>query len=147
MTTPPRWYRVVSVLALLWMLFGVAALLQDAFGSEAMRATMSDAQRQLYDARPRWLFLCYAVAIFAGLAGAVALLLRRRWAVPVLVLSLAAAVVQFGYTFVGMRAIELLGPAIALPFPLVILAIGAALVGVARHAEQAGWLGSRVPMA
>lgn len=141
MTTSPRWYRVVSVLALLWMLFGVAALLQDAFGSEAMRATMSDAQRQLYDARPGWVFGCYAVAIFAGLAGAIALVLRRRWAVPALTLSLGAAVVQFGYTFVGMRAIELLGPALALPFPLVILAIGAGLVWVARRADRAGWLG------
>ncbi len=137
---PPTWFRVVSVVAMLWMLFGLFALWQDVSGSEAMRSQMSDVQLQLYDSRPGWLVGIYAVAIISGLAGAIGLVMRRLWAVPALTLSLLAAVIQFGYTFTAMRAIELLGPSLALPFPMVILAIGIGLVLVGRKARESGWL-------
>jgi hypothetical protein len=47
---------------------------------EAGLAKMSKAQRQLYAARPQWLFAVYGMAIFTGFAGAIGLLLR--WIVP-----------------------------------------------------------------
>ncbi len=138
---PPTWYRVVAIVAALWMAFGLFALYQDISGSEAMRSQMSEAQLELYASRPTWMVGIYAVAVVAGFAGAVGLVMRRLWAVPALTLSLLAAVIQFGYTFTAMRAIQLLGPALALPFPIVILAIGVALVLVGRKARESGWLG------
>jgi hypothetical protein len=140
MTTPPRWYWVVSWLALVWMLFGVVAWTMDLMTDEATVAGFTDAQRQLYAARPGWLFLVYAVAIFGGLAGTAGLLLRRSWSVAALAVSLAAVVVQFGYTLTVMRAIELLGAAAALPFPIVIAVIGALLLWLAIESRRRGWL-------
>lgn len=137
---PPAWYRVVAALAVAWMLFGLFALSQDLGGNEAMRAQMSDVERQLYDSRPTWLIGAYAVAVLAGLIGAIGLVMRRLWAVPALALSLVAAIVQFVYTFTAMRAIELLGPAVALPFPIVILSIGVGLLMIGRTARARGWL-------
>ena len=142
MTTPPRWYWVVATLALLWMLLGVAAWLIDLFTDETTLEELSEAQRQLYAARPAWLFIVYGIAIFSGLLGALALLLRRVWAVPALATSLVALIVHLSYTFLGLDAIRLLGPAAALPFPLLIFAIGVALLGLARHARTHGWLRS-----
>jgi hypothetical protein len=137
---PPTWYWVVSGLAVLWMLFGVMAWVMDLMTDEAALATMSEAQRQLYAARPQWLFAVYGVAIFGGLAGAIGLLLRKSWASLLLVVSLVAVIVQFGYTFLAMHAVELLGAAAAIPFPLVIFLIGVALVWFASLSRKKGWI-------
>jgi hypothetical protein len=122
------------------MLFGVMAWVIDLRTDEAGLAELSEVQRQLYAARPQWLFAVYGVAIFSGLAGAIGLLLRKPWASMLLALSLAAIVVQFGYTFVGMHAVELLGAAAAIPFPLVIFLIGVALWWFSLRARKLGWL-------
>ncbi len=137
---PPTWYWVVSGLAVLWMLFGVMAWVMDLMTDEASLAELSEAQRQLFAARPQWLFVVYGVAIFSGLAGAIGLLLRKSWASMLFGLSLAAIIIQFGYTFFAMRAVELLGAAAAIPFPLVIFLIGVALVWFARRSRKAGWI-------
>lgn len=136
----PRWYWIVSSLALLWMLFGVFAFAMDLLTDEAALQGMSPAQQELYLARPSWLLIVYGIAVFGGLAGTVGLLLRRSWAVPLLALSLLAAVVQFGYVLFGMGAVRVLGAAAALPFPLVIISIGAALLWLGIHSRRRGWL-------
>jgi hypothetical protein len=137
---PPRWYWVVAILALLWMLFGVAAWCMDLMMDPAALARMPEAQQQLYAARPQWLFVVYGVAIFSGLLGAIGLLLRKRWATSMFLLSLIAVVVQFGYTFGAMHAIQMLGAAQALPFPVLIFAIGVGLWWFSGHAGKRGWL-------
>jgi hypothetical protein len=137
---PPTWYWVVSWLAVLWMLFGVMAWVMDLMTDEASLAELSEAQRQLYAARPQWLFAVYGVAIFSGLAGAIGLLLRKSWALTLFGLSLAAVIVQFGYTFFAMHAVEVLGAAAAIPFPLVIFLIGVVLVWFASWSRKRGWL-------
>lgn len=137
---PPTWYWVVSGLAVLWMLFGVMAWVMDLMTDEASLAELSEAQRQLFAARPQWLFVVYGVAIFSGLAGAIGLLLRKSWASMLFGLSLAAIIIQFGYTFIAMRAVELLGAAAAIPFPLVIFLIGVALLWFAHRSRKAGWI-------
>ena len=139
---PPPWYWVVSGLALVWMLFGVMALIADFMMDEAALAQMSEAQQQLYASRPQWLFVVYAVALFSGLAGAIGLLMRKAWAIPALAISLGAVVIQFGYTFLVMDAIRLLGAAAALTFPIVIFVIGVALLWFAMHSRKSGWIGA-----
>lgn len=137
---PPTWYWIVSGLAVLWMVFGVMAWAMDLMTDEASLAELSEAQRQLYAARPQWLFAVYGVAIFSGLAGAIGLLLRKSWASMLFGLSLAAIVVQFGYTFFAMHAVQLLGAAVAIPFPLVIFLIGVGLLWFAHRSRKLGWV-------
>jgi hypothetical protein len=137
---PPTWYWVVSVLALVWMLIGVAAWTADFMMDETALAEMSEAQQQLYTTRPQWLFIVYAIAIFSGLLGAIALLVRKTWALPLFAISLVAIIVQFGYTFLVMNAIGVLGAAVALPFPIVIFVIGLLLLWFTTRAQNSGWL-------
>jgi hypothetical protein len=138
---PPTWYWVVAGLAVLWMLFGVMAWVMDLMTDEAGLAQLSEPQRQLYAARPQWLFAVYGVAIFSGLIAAIGLVLRKSWASLLFAVSLAAIIVQFGYTFVAMHAVAVLGAAAAIPFPLVIFLIGLALWGFALRSRKFGWLG------
>ncbi|HKE94954.1 MAG TPA: hypothetical protein VKB34_11650 [Povalibacter sp.] len=137
---PPAWYWVIAIVALIWMLFGVMAWVGDLMMNEAALAKMSEAQQQLYTSRPQWLFIVYAVAIFSGLAGTIGLLLRKGWSTVALAISLAAIVVQFGYTFLAMDAVRLLGAAAALPFPIVIFLIGLLLLWFALRARKSGWI-------
>lgn len=137
---PPAWYWVVSALALLWMLFGVLAWFADLMMDESALAQMSDAQRHLYASCPQWVFVVYAIAIFSGLIGAIGLLLRKSWTIPALAVSLVAVVVQFGYTLLGMDAVRVLGAGAALPFPIVIFAIGALLLWFATRSRKSGWI-------
>ncbi len=136
----PRWYWVVAVLALLWMLFGVLAFVMDPLTSDETLAAMSEAERELFLARPTWLFAIYGAAVFAGLGGAIGLVLRRAWSVHAFLLSLAFVIVQFVFVLFVMNAIGRIGPAAALPFPLVIFAIGAGLLWFSFAARSRGWL-------
>jgi hypothetical protein len=137
---PATSYWIISSLALVWMLIGVMAWTADLMTDEAAVVKMSEAQQQLFAARPQWVFIVYAIAIFSGLIGAIGLLLRRAWATVALAVSLAAVVVQFGYTFIGLDAVRLLGPAAALPFPIVIFAIAVFLLWYSLKAKREGRL-------
>ena len=139
-TTPPMWYWIVSGLALVWMIVGVLAWTMDWLMDPAALEAMTEGQRQLYTSRPQWLFVVYAIAIFSGLFGAIGLLLRKAWATWMFVISLVAIVLQFGYTFMVMNAIELIGAAAAVPVPLVIVTLGALVLWLSVHAGKAGWL-------
>lgn len=137
----PRWYWIVAGLALLWMLFGVLAFIMDPLTDESALEQMSEAQRELFEARPVWLFVIYGIAVFSGLAGAVGLVMRRGWAVTAFLVSLVFVVVQFFYVLFVLDAIGRIGAAEALPFPLVILAIGAGLLWFSLLSRRRGWIG------
>ena len=136
----PWWYWAVAVLALAWMLVGVLAWVMDLRMTPAQLAQLGEAQQQLYAQRPQWVFVVYAIAVFSGLAGAIGLLLRRRWATTCCAVSLVAVVLLFGYTRLVMVAIRLLGRAPALPFPLVRAAFAGFLLWFARYARRHGWI-------
>jgi len=137
---PPWWYWAAAVIALLWTLLGVVAWTMDLMMDPAALAELPANQQALYVARPAWVFVLYAVAVFSAFAGAIGLLLRKRWVTTLFLLSLAAVVVQFGYILFGMDAIELLGPGEALPFPLTIVLFGVFLLWFARYARRHGWI-------
>lgn len=138
-TVPPRSYRIIAVVALIWMAFGVVAMVLDFFTDERQLAELDEARRQLFALRPQWVFALYVIATLSGLAGALSLLLRRGWAVPAFAISLVTVVVQFGYILGVMPAIELLGFTTAATFPFVIFAIGAFLLWYSLHAKKKGW--------
>src|SRR5690606_13210415 len=66
---PPWWYWAATVIALLWTLLGVVAWTMDLMMDPAALAEMSEAQQALYAARPQWVFVLYAVAVFSAFAG------------------------------------------------------------------------------
>jgi hypothetical protein len=80
-----------------------------------------------------------AIAVWGGAAGCVGLLLRKRWAFPLLLASLAGLVVQNLGLFVFSDAASLVGPGVfALQGMVMLIAIG--LVLLARKAIARGWI-------
>jgi hypothetical protein len=137
---PAKWFRPTTIVLVIWMLVGIAALIADVMTTPEQVAAMPDGQRQLYEARPDWLFGVYALATVSGLLGAILLARRHRASVSALTLSLAAVTLQFGYTLWGLDAISLLGPATAIPFPMFIFLMGAFALWVSIKARNEGWL-------
>ena len=98
-----------------------------------------EGQRRLYEAMPGWQAAVYAVAVWVGLSGAVMLLMRRAWARPFFIVSLVACLIQFGYSFLVLKAGEVLGSA-AYPLPATIILVAIFLVWFSTMALKRGWL-------
>lgn len=138
-TGVPAWYWVVAGAALLWELAGCYAYVTQVTMSTADLAALPAGQRELWLAMPFWVTAVYAIAVWVGLAGAVALALRRRWATTAFAVSLAAVIVQFGWVFVATPALGTLGPSAA-AFPAFVILLGALLLWFAGWARKRGWL-------
>lgn len=136
----PVWYWVVSVLALLWGAAGCFAYVSQVTISPEDFARLPEAQRQIWASMPGWVTGAYAVAVWISLAGAVALLLRRRLARTAYIVSLIAVLVQFGWVFLATPILGLYPLAEAVTFPLVIVVLGIALVWFSNMAARRGWL-------
>lgn len=137
---PPTWFTAAAVVLLLWnLLGGYACVQQFRLGAEAMGpATAYD--RQLYAGMPGWYDWCFALAEVTGIGGAVALLLRRRAALPLFAVSLVAVMIQFGYLFATSDIVAVKGVWTTY-FPLFIAAVCVVQIQLAGMALRRGWIG------
>ena len=139
MNPAPKWYLPVAILALLWTLLGCAAYLGDVMLTPDDIAKMSPDQQALYAARPAWAVAATAIAVWGGAAGCLGLVLRKRWALPLLLLSLAGVIVQDVALFVLSSAAAQAGT-VAYVLQGLVLAIAIGLVLLARRAIARGWI-------
>lgn len=138
MEQPPKWYRPVAIVALLWNLIGCAAYLADVMLTPEDIAKMTAAQQALYAARPAWSVAATAIAVWGGAAGCLGLILRKRWATPLLVASLLGLIAQDVSLFLlpGAPAIDMT----AIVLQGMVFLIGVALVMLARKAAVNRWI-------
>lgn len=136
---PPRWFWIVSVVLLMWEAMGCAAYLSQVTMGAADLARLPRAQAEIWMAMPAWATAAYAIAVWIGLVGGIALVMRRRLALVAFLVSLVGVIVQFGWVFAATPILTSVGPSAAL-FPLFIVAIGIVSVWFARTAVARGWL-------
>ncbi|MEX0645776.1 MAG: hypothetical protein WD076_10725 [Parvularculaceae bacterium] len=135
----PLWFWIVGGLAVAWNLIGVAMYLYGVTISEEALAALPQVERELHMATPPWVIGAFAIAVFAGLAGSLALLLRRGFATPILGLSLLAVLAQTVYVVAMSNTLAAMGASGA-AMPAVITAIAAALLWFSFVAKGKGWL-------
>jgi hypothetical protein len=131
-----KWFWYGALAVLLFMLVGVGGYLATVMTPiEQMPAD----HQAVMAAMPGWQIPVYAVAVWSGLVGAVLLLMRRRLAVPVLLVSLLAAVGTFlPYAVVpAVRELATEGDAVA---AIIVIALCWTSFWFARHSQQKGWL-------
>ena len=89
-------FWAVAIFALLWNAFGCYDYyMTNTVGDEYMAsAGMTADQIAYFNAKPAWLTAIWALGVWGGLAGAVLLLIRSKWAVEVFVVSFIAYVVS-----------------------------------------------------
>jgi len=136
----PLWFWIVGVVLVLWGLAGTMAFYTDAAMTPEQAAKLSAYDQKLLASRPFWFLWVYGVATFAGLAGAVALMLRSALARPLTIVSLVAVVVMFGFMFAATDLLAVKGATAAI-FPVVIALIELFQLWLAGRARRAGWIG------
>lgn len=135
---PPKWFWIVSVGAVVWNGLGVAAFVSELLMTEEAYAVLSDAERSLYESRPMWVTVAFAVSVVGGLIGSTLLALRHSLATSILTVSAAAVVLQTIYTFVLSDTLDVMGASSAI-LPTVVAIIAVSLVWISIAARKRGW--------
>jgi hypothetical protein len=130
------WFIVGALASLLVMALGCVGLVMHVTADPA-RLPLD--QRALFEAEPQWVLAASAVGFVAGLAGSILLLLRRRLAERVLLLSLAGMLVWFAGMFATPRFRDLLSTD-QIAVLVAVLALTWTIYWFARHSRQRRWL-------
>jgi hypothetical protein len=135
----PRSFWVISVVALVWNLLGLAAYVAQVTMTPDALAALPPDERALYENVPVWATSAYALAVNGGVLGCLLLLLRKSWAIPFLVVSLISVLVQMFHAFFLTNALAVYGPGITV-MPSLVTAVAIFLVWYAVNAKNKGWI-------
>ena len=136
---PATWFWIVSALALVWNLLGVMAYISQVTMSPEALAQLPEADQAIIAAMPGWYLGAFAIAVFAGALGCLAMLLRKSWAFWVFSLSFVAVVLQQIYHFVlSDIGKNLDAGAMAMTISIPVVAI--LLIWMAQSCSKKGWL-------
>lgn len=141
----PMHLWIVGGLATLWGAFGCYDYLMTRMRNTDYLASMMptvDPQAMLtwIDGFPIWAQFGWGLGVWGGLAGAILLLLRSRWAVWGMGLSLVGAVLGLGYQIAAAPPLAGADDMLNTIMPYVIIAVAAALFYYARAMEKNGVL-------
>ncbi len=135
----PGWFRLLSLLGLLWNAFGVYMYLKKVGMMGDPLAGLDPAHVALAQSVPAWVTGAFAIAVFAGLLGSLCMVAGKRLASALLLLSLVAVIVQCGWIILASNARAVEG-AMALIMPGVITLVAILLVWLAGKGAARGWL-------
>jgi len=136
---------IVGAVALLWNSFGAFDYLMTRMRNTEYLASMMptvdpSAMLAWIDGFPIWAQFGWGLGVWGGLLGAVLLLARSRWAVPVFAGSLAGAVLSLGYQIVAAPPLAGVEGPVADILPLVIILAALGLFLYARTMKAKGVL-------
>jgi hypothetical protein len=131
---PPIWFWIVSVVALIWNGLGVMAYLTRAFATDDMIAALPEEQQaEFLTEYPAWYTAAFAIAVFAGIMGCFALLIRKKWAYSLFILSAIGAIIQHAYLFMNVDIPSLV-------MPVMVIAVCVFLIWFTKNATAKGWI-------
>jgi len=136
---PTTSFWIVGGAALVWNLIGLVFYYSHVTMTPEALAGFSPEQQEFFTATPTWATSAYAIAVNAGVLGSLFLLLRKAWAVPLFILSLAGIIVQDIYSFVLANGLEVWGTS-GIILPAIVIVIAVALLMYSRTAKERGWV-------
>jgi len=136
---PATLFWVVSIIALIWNGMGVMAYLGQVTMTPEALQDLPEAERQLVASTPAWATGAFAIAVWGGLLGSFLLLIRKKPATLVFIISFIGIVVQMIHAFLMANSIEVYGPG-GLIMPIMVLGFGAYLIYFSKQSVEKGWL-------
>lgn len=141
----PAHLWIVGILALLWNAFGCYDYVMTRMRNVDYLASMMpdvdpNATLAWVDGFPIWAQFGWGLGVWAGLAGSLLLIIRSRWAVWGLGLSLVGAVLGLGYQILMAPPLAGAEGAVFKIMPFVIILIALGLFLYARAMEKKGVL-------
>lgn len=115
-TKTPWHLWLVGVIAVLFNCIGVFDFVMSKAQGAAYMASAGMTPEQIahYEGMPGWMTVVWAVGVFGAFLASILLLLRRKLAMPIFVLSLAAFLVSLLYTYVLTNGGAVMGQQMAI---------------------------------
>ncbi len=137
---PNVWFWIISIVGLIWNGFGAMNYLAQTTMSDAQKAAYTPEQLTIVEANPAWVTGAFALAVWGGVLGCIALLLRKKWAKPVLLVSLIGIIAQMSYGWFMTNSVEAFGTVMGIVLPVLVIIIGIGLYLFAKSGIRKGWL-------
>jgi len=135
---PTTAFWIISVLALFWNIMGVVAYLGQAYMTDEVLAMLPEADQAYHNGVPAWVTAAFALAVFSGLLGCVGLLMKKKFATTLFMLSLITVIIQFIYNVFIQNFVEVTGSKLMMPIAIIVIAIF--LVWFSKDATKKGYL-------
>lgn len=135
---PTTAFWIISVFALLWNIMGVVAYLGQAYMTEEVLKALPEGEQAYYNNAPAWVTAAFAIAVFAGVFGCIGLLMRKKWATILFVISLISVIAQFTYNFLIQTDMEV--KTIHMIWSFVVIIIAILLIFLSRKSAKEGWI-------
>jgi len=136
---PKASFWIIVIIAFIWNLMGVFAYIAQAYMSDEDLAALPENQRALYENVPAWVTAAFAISVFGGALGCILLLLKKKMATTVFVISFVAILAQMTYNFFMSKAVEVYGPG-GMIMPIMVIIIGYFLIYYSKRAANYGWI-------
>lgn len=138
MNTAPKWVLIVGVVLILWNLGGACMFVMDMLRSPADIAALPEDQQKLWSQMPAWAWAAYGVGTIGGLLAAIGIVIRKKWAAHLALVSLIAVIVNFAPVFFMSQGVDVWQPRFYV-LPLIIFVIALFQLWLARKANKQGW--------
>ncbi|WP_439127631.1 hypothetical protein [Polaribacter sp.] len=133
-TKPSVSFWVIAIIALIWNLMGASAYIFQAFITDEQIAALPEEQKASFLIEyPAWYTALFALAVFVGVLACIFLLLKKKTAYHLFLISGICAIIQQGYLLTT----------IALPsviMPVMIIVISLFLIWYSKKCAQDGIL-------
>lgn len=142
---PPIWFWILAIILLLWGMMGMYVYYDFATSSPESMAkyvaagTYSQAYANYLLAEPAWSTAVFALAVCTGILGALCLVLRRNWAVPLYMLSLLFIIISLSKMFLLDKVHNLMSGG-QIGMEGVVFCLGVLAVWISKKAKNEDWL-------
>ena len=137
--TPPKWFKMVVVVALIWNLMGILNFFMQLTITPEALASYPEAEQDLIINAPLWSMIAFALGVFGGTVGSLGLFLKKAWSKTALLISLIAVTLQMGYWVFFTQAVAVYGPSNYV-MPFIVVAIAILLYRLATNGIRKGYL-------
>lgn len=134
----PSWFKIGAIIALVWNLLGVMAFFGQVMMTPEMLAELPQPEQELYANTPLWATIAFAIAVFSGALGSLALLLKKPICYRLFIVSFTAVLIQMFHAFFISNSFEVFGPGGAV-MPVMVIIIALMLVRFAAKGLNNKW--------
>ncbi len=113
-------FKVILALLIFWNLMGVFSFIGHMGMTGDNLAQLPEAEQALYLSFPFWVKVIFGIAVFTGLAGALALFFKHKVAINLFTISLVAVIIQMGFNLFFTDSVSYYGT-MSIVFPVIVI--------------------------
>lgn len=138
-TSPPAWFKVIVILAILWNLMGIINFYFQITITPDQISKLPEVEESLINSTSFWTYIAFAMGVFGGAIGSIGLLMQKAWSRWLLLLSLIGVFVQMNYWLFFTNAVEVYGTNTYV-MPTVVLLVAYLLFSLCNRGIKKGYI-------